>query len=208
MGVHKSITHFVEWEKLELGLDDTIISAQLTSISFDAIMRDLFLPLICGGRLCIPNHSQQADLIKLLNWMQDEGVTLIHTVPSIILSWLSIESFMTVELRQLQFMCLSGEPLFDKLINKWKHHFPYCDVRFINFYGPSETTMIKCFHYVSSNVQSGLQYCGKPISYTDVLVFSKENELAAPMQIGEVFIRTPFMTLGYINSAQENNQAC
>ena len=71
--------------------------AQLTSISFDAVLRDLFVPLLVGGCLCIPNETVLEDTERLLQWIESEEINVIHTVPSVASSFLLIDNSVSLK---------------------------------------------------------------------------------------------------------------
>ena len=54
LGCHKGLSHFLAWQRdtFNVGPGDRV--AQLTNLSFDAVLRDVFLPLTSGAELCLP----------------------------------------------------------------------------------------------------------------------------------------------------------
>jgi non-ribosomal peptide synthetase component F len=58
LGWHKGLTHFIEWETNEFSIRNTIRVSQLTKITFDASLRDIFIPLTNGGTLYGRNPFQ------------------------------------------------------------------------------------------------------------------------------------------------------
>ncbi len=61
----------------------------LTGLSFDAILRDIFLPLTCGGTLCIPPDDDDLAPSSVVPWLEGENVTILHTVPTIAQAWIA-----------------------------------------------------------------------------------------------------------------------
>jgi len=56
-GCYKSLSHFVHWEVKEFGFDERVRVTQLPPVTFDASLRDIFVPLISGGMLCRTKRS-------------------------------------------------------------------------------------------------------------------------------------------------------
>ena len=56
-------------------------AAQLTGLSFDVVLRDVFMPLASGATLVIPDSS---DVLpdRMIEWLSAARITLMHTVPS------------------------------------------------------------------------------------------------------------------------------
>ena len=80
LGCHRGISHFLDWQRQTFGIDTSDRVAQLTSLSFDVLLRDVFLPLTSGATLCLP---EDADLANPLAWLARERVTVVHAVPTL-----------------------------------------------------------------------------------------------------------------------------
>ena len=198
LGTHKGISHFVAWQRqmFDVGPSDRV--AQLTALTFDALLRDLFLPLTSGATLVLPTETDELGntlAYGVLRWLSQQQITILHTVPSRAQSWLTdLESGKNTSLRWTFF---SGEPLTEQLIRRWRELF--CNGEIVNFYGPTETTMIKCYYQVPRHLLPGVQPVGVPLPDTQALIL-KGNQRCGIGELGEIVLRTPFRTLGYINA--------
>ena len=201
LGSHKGMSHFVTWQRETFGIGAEDRVAQLIHLSFDAVLRDVFLPLTSGATLCLPDVMDDNSADTLIPWIEREGITLLHTVPSLAQSWLTNRPT-GVTLRTLRWMFLAGEPLTDVLVNRWRDAFPEMG-EIINLYGPTETTMTKCFYQVPHPPEAGVQPAGRPLSYTQALVLNDQGILCGVGEAGEIVLRTPFRTLGYVNAPEE-----
>ncbi len=197
-GVHKGLSHFVHWQQKEFALDSTIKVSQLAPVSFDVSLRDIFLPLLCGGTLCIPSQETKASPSKLFKWLIDNKISLMHTVPTMFRA-------LTEELARkknkdtyLSHIFLAGEALYGKDILDWFSQAGEA-TELVNLYGPSETTLAKLFHRVDPKTiisPAAVVPLGQPISNTAVMVISN-NTLCNPGAVGEIYIKTPFRSKGY-----------
>src|SRR5690606_24505068 len=99
--------------------------------------------------------------------------------------------------RGVRHILMAGEPLYGKDIQLWRE-FDVPWVELVNLYGTSETTLVKTFHRIREVPAdpSLVLHVGKPISNADVLILSGATICETGM-IGEVYIRTPFMSKGY-----------
>lgn len=52
LGVHKGFRHFLNWQRQTFGVGPNDRSGQLTGLSFDVVLRDIFLPLTSGATQC------------------------------------------------------------------------------------------------------------------------------------------------------------
>lgn len=201
-GCYKSLSHFVHWEAGEFGFDENIRVTQLPPITFDASLRDIFVPLITGGTLCIPEKGARSNMKELLRWMEEEEITLVHCVPSLF-------RMMTRELEErdggvdreilpaLRYILMAGEPLYGKDVIRWMDRVGE-RVTLVNLYGPSETTLVKTFFPIGQRPANpnAMIPAGRPIANTAVLIL-KGGRLCEPGEIGDIFIKTPFRTKGY-----------
>lgn len=194
LGSHKGLSHFLDWQQKTFGIGSDDCVAQLTSLSFDPVLRDVFLPLTCGASICLPNDQDFSDIF---NWVENNQVSVLHIVPTLAQSCLDNVRG-DASLRRLRWVFMAGEPLADTLVHKWRSTFPQSG-QIINLYGPTETTMAKCFFEVPDNILPGIQPVGYPIDQTQALVLSKSGRCCGIGEPGEIVIRTPFRSLGYIN---------
>jgi amino acid adenylation domain-containing protein/FkbH-like protein len=203
LGLHKGLAHFINWQRdrFAVGPDDR--SAQLTGLSFDVVLRDIFLPLTSGATLCLPQEDDLgAD--RVTAWLRRERITILHTVPSLLQSWLAGLSS-TISLPSLRRIFFAGEPLTDRLVRLCRVEFaPAAEI--VNLYGPTETTLAKCFYVVAADPPSGVQPVGWPLPQTQALISSENLEPCGIGELGEIVIRTPFRTAGYINAPDEGKK--
>jgi amino acid adenylation domain-containing protein len=197
LGVHKALSHFLDWQSGTFRVGSTDRCAQLTNISFDVVLRDILMPLWSGATLCLPPADLAAE--QVLGWLASEAITLVHTVPSLAQAWLA-QAPAELSLPYLRWVFSAGEPLTDALVFDWRRIAP--QGRVVNLYGPTETTMVKAFYQVSEEVQPGIQPVGGPLPESQALVLSAGNRLCGVNEIGEIVLRTPFRTRGYINDPE------
>ncbi|WP_262062100.1 non-ribosomal peptide synthetase [Streptomyces sp. STR69] len=204
LGMRRSLDHFVDWERTEFAVGAHDRVAQLTSYSFDAVLRDVFLPLSSGGTVVLPAPAVRDDALRLLQWLESERITVLHTTPSVLGSLLAVAADADgVGLRALRLVCLAGEPLLDATVAGFRRLFADCAAKVVNFYGPTETTMIKSFFEVPAPPVPGVQPVGRPLPGTRIRLLGRDGRPCAPGERGEIVIDTPFGTLGYLAPPQE-----
>ncbi|NND90000.1 MAG: amino acid adenylation domain-containing protein, partial [Granulosicoccus sp.] len=199
LGTHQGLSHFLAWQSSEFTVCETDRVAQLTAPSFDVILRSTLLALVNGGVLVLPDQVDALDSDYLLRWLQQEQITLLHTVPSLAHSWL-INGNQGIELPALRCVFFAGEPLPGKLINDWRAAFPGSG-EIVNLYGPTETTMAKSFYRVPHEPASGVQPIGSSLPQTQIAVVRNGHQCGIG-ESGEIVIRTPYRTCGYIGNSQ------
>ncbi|MDZ4344076.1 MAG: non-ribosomal peptide synthetase, partial [Candidatus Binatia bacterium] len=204
LGCHKSLSHFLTWQRetFAIGPEDRI--AQLTGVSFDAALRDIFLPLISGATLCLPEVHDHLASDEIIAWLEREQISVLHTVPSVAQSWLA-NLTEKISLPSLRWVFFVGEPLSDALVRQWRAAF-HNAAEIVNLYGPTETTLVKCFYRVPADIGPGVQPVGWPIPDTQALVLAGNHQLCGINEPGEIVLRTPFRSLGYVNAPEENQK--
>ena len=202
LGLHQGIGHFLDWQRGTFGIGPGDRCGQLTNISFDVMLRDVFLPLWSGATLCLPPRDLSPD--RVIAWLASEKITVLHAVPSLAHAWLE-HAPPGVSLPSMRWVFLAGEPLTAELIGRWRGVVGG-ECGLVNLYGPTETTMVKCWYPVPRDPLPGVQPVGGPLPHSQALVLSDGSRLCGVNEQGEIVLRTPFMTRGYVNAAEEQRK--
>jgi amino acid adenylation domain-containing protein len=205
LGTHAGLAHFLEWQRatFRVGPGDRV--AQLTGLSFDVVLRDVFLPLTTGATLCLPRSIDDPADESVPDWLEREKITLLHSVPSLLGTWLE-DASPGVRLASMRCLFVAGEPLADGLARRWRAAFPECG-RIVNLYGPTETTLAKCAFEVPDPPIPGVQPIGFPIPGSQALVLNRAGHPCGIGETGEIVIRTPYGSLGYLDMPAESGRA-
>ncbi len=198
----KAIDHFVRWEIETFHVTEEDRVSQLTSPSFDAYLRDIFTPLCSGATVCAPpSRDMILDSKKLVHWLDSQKISLIHCVPTLFRSILNAN--LNPDLfGSLRYVLMAGEPLLPSDVEKWMDIFED-RVQLVNMYGPSETTMVKLFYFVNrADCHKERIPIGMPMNGAAAVVVSVRGRICPPGAVGELYIRTPFRSLGYFNQPE------
>jgi len=203
---HEGLHHFIAWERRALGVDASVRTSNLARTTFDVSLRDIFLPLSVGGTVCIPDADSRMDGARLLRWLAEARVTLIHIVPTLF-RLLAKEwerdpvAAGAAVLPALKAVLFAGESLYGGDVERARRGFGP-SVALYNLYGPTETTLAKFCHRIDGPVaDSGRPVpVGRPIAGTRVAILKGTKPLPVGA-IGEILIRPPFACLGYFGDA-------
>ncbi|MET9776299.1 AMP-binding protein [Streptomyces sp. NPDC006367] len=193
LGRHRSLAAFLPWLAAALGVTPADRVPHLAGAGFDVSLREVLLPLTSGARLCLPPPGPLPPG-DVLGWLADVGATLVHTVPTVARAWLHFAPE-GIRLPQMRAVLFSGEPLTDTLVRRWRGHLDYQGV-IVNQYGPTETTLIRCWHPLDRPVP-GIQPLGRPIPGSEVWIEDPPGVRAPAGTVGEIVIRTVYGTSGY-----------
>jgi amino acid adenylation domain-containing protein/FkbH-like protein len=193
----KGIAHFINWEIAELGVAAGVRVSQLLSPSFDGSLRDVFLPLCVGGVICVPEQREQVLAGRgLVQWLEQARIEVMHCVPSVFRALVN-EELRTEELSALRYVVMAGEALVGRDVGKWKAVYGE-RVTLLNLYGTSETTMAKFIYRVAvGDEEREVMPIGKPIEGAQALILNSNGEPCKRGMVGEIYIRTPYRSLGY-----------
>ncbi|WP_214410523.1 non-ribosomal peptide synthetase [Sphaerisporangium fuscum] len=197
VGRLRGIDHFVRWETGLLGVEPGWRVSHVTSPAFDAMLRDVFVPLTTGGTVCVPPPEATGDPSVLTRWIDEERINLVHCVPTLLRGVIREAAAGDREFAALRCVAMSGEKLPPADAARFLDRFGD-GVELLNLYGPTETTMTKTFHFVThADVLRPSIPIGRPIPGAEVLLLNGLNEPAPEGTVGEICIRTAYRSLGY-----------
>ncbi|HEX6184597.1 MAG TPA: non-ribosomal peptide synthetase [Pyrinomonadaceae bacterium] len=201
-GRQKSLQHFIEWEARALGVTEEFRTSQLMTPTFDAYLRDLFLPLSQGATLCVPDgRGVVIDPEQLVAWVERKGVNLIHCVPSVFRAVVK-QGLDARRLAQLKYVVMAGERLYPAEVKTWMETYGE-RIRLVNLYGATENTMAKFCHVVEwADAARPSVPIGRPIDGAKGIILDSEMKVCEPGTVGEIYIRTPYLSHGYYEDPQ------
>lgn len=203
LGTHLGLAHFLAWQRgnFQIGRGDH--TAQLTALSFDVVLRDILFPLTSGACVHIPRREMLFDVRRMLAWIAERRITAMHCVPSLMKAWLLADTG-SCPFRSLRYIFFAGEPLTDTLLRRFAAA-AGPETRIVNLYGPTETTLAKLANRID-RIEPGVQPVGNPQPGTDVVIVRDRRVLCGLWEIGEIAIRTPYRSKGYIGNDELTRQ--
>ncbi|MGB5930583.1 MAG: amino acid adenylation domain-containing protein, partial [Cyclobacteriaceae bacterium] len=198
LGRNVSLAHFVDWEINAFEIDHNFRFSQFTNPGFDVFMRDTIVPLCAGATICIPEETDITTGEDIVQWITDSRISLIHCVPSFFKVFNSKEAGIA-NLKDLRFILLAGEKAPVGEVSRWYDHTGSGEL--INIYGPTETTLAKGCYKIPQDISSHHHYVPiLPIPGAQFMILDSDMKLCVEGAIGEIYIRTPFCSKGYVSS--------
>ena len=206
-GSRRAIEHFINWEIETFRVEAGTRVSQLANPTFDAFLRDVFVPLCAGGTICLPAGKDTiADASKLVLFLERQRINLVHCVPSLFRSILN-QKLTPGNLSALSYILMAGESLLPADVKKWVEIYGE-RIQLINLYGTSETTMAKFFYFVKASDKDRQSIpVGQPLEGAKALVLDTKRRACPPGIVGEIYIQTPFRLPGYYNQPELTEQA-
>ncbi len=186
---HSAIVNFLCSMRREPGFssDDTLLA--VTTLSFDIAGLELYLPLLCGGRVAIAGSAEAQDPRRLMERIRQSACTVLQATPATFRALLDAGWQPSPKLKLL----CGGEALLPDLAEALLAR---CGELW-NMYGPTETTVWSALHRVSA--AEGPIAIGKPIGNTQLYVLDAHGNLAAPGVPGELYIGGDGLARGYLH---------
>jgi amino acid adenylation domain-containing protein len=186
---HRSMVNFLTSMRREPGFTENDILLAVTTLSFDIAGLEIYLPLLCGGRLAIATKEDAQDGRRLSELLRSSGATVMQATPA---TWrLLIESGWTGT-PGLRILC-GGEALPVELARELVKR----SQSVWNLYGPTETTIWSSLYRVHGQEQHSVPI-GRPIANTQLFVLDEKREQLGRGQAGELCISGAGIARGYL----------
>ncbi|MDO7926824.1 condensation domain-containing protein [Pseudomonas sp. KFB-139] len=188
-----NLIHYVTGclERLNLSADASL--ASLASCATDLGHTALFGALLSGRRLRLLGEELAFDAEELAAVLEREPVDLLKIVPSHLNALLVARDPQRLLPRQC--LVTGGEALGHDLVSRLRTL--KTDLRIVNHYGPSETTVGVLTHEVDD---SGAAPLGRPLANVQVSVRSPDGALLPIGVSGELYIQGATVAPGYLSA--------
>jgi len=168
----------------------------ITTISFDAMVMEIFLPLLHGACVVLVDEETRRDGNLLLEKAAKDKITMMWGTSSI---WhILIDSGWKKPLNIKAL--IGGEPVPMPLAHELLSR---CDELW-NIYGPTETTV--CCFLTQITINDNPITIGKPIANTTVYLLDANRKPVNEGQVGEIVIAGDGVSLGYLNRPDLNKE--
>jgi myxalamid-type nonribosomal peptide synthetase MxaA len=177
LNTHGAVVNRLLWMQDAYGLTSEDRVLQKTPYSFDVSVWELFWPLLTGARLVIAEPGGHLDNAYLARLIQDEGITVLHFVPSMLQLFLEEpEAGACASLRQV--VC-SGEALPAALAERFFARLPQAALD--NLYGPTEAAIDVTFWACEPGSSRPSVPIGRPIANLNIHLVDRG---LAPVPVG------------------------
>ncbi|MCX5386277.1 non-ribosomal peptide synthetase [Streptomyces sp. NBC_00083] len=194
---HEAISERLLWqveEILHFGHDDA--SLFKAPLSFDISINEIFLPLVCGGRLVVLRPGGERDPHHMLGVIADQRVTFTYLVSSMLDVLLEIAGD-SDRLDSLRHVWCGGEVLTPELYERFRTRL---GIPMYHGYGPAETT-IGVSHVIYRGAAERLSTSiGKANPNTQLYVLDDELRPVPAGVGGELYVGGFLLGRGYVNA--------
>lgn len=186
------------------------ISLSLLKYSFDASGIDIYSALLFGGKLVLVKKENELNPNLVVRLMEKEKITRSFLIPKWLEHIALEDERQNANLSSLRILGSGGESLKPELIKTL--HEKYNNLKIVNLYGPTETTMFTTYKIIGQKeLEDNYTTIGKPIYANRALILNKSEEIMPIGISGELCIYEDGLSSkniaeGYLNKKEETNK--
>lgn len=209
MVMHKNIVSLkasIENDKILKATQDDV-SMSLLKYSFDASGIDIYSSLLFGGTLLLIEKQDELNPAKVLKLIEKHKVTRSFLIPKWLEHIAVQDATNSYDLSSLKILGTGGEILkpyiLKSLLDKYK------DLKILNLYGPTETTMFTTVKVITKeNIKQNYASIGRPIFGSRLGIINTYNNFMPINTSGELIIYEDNSSIqniakGYLNLPEQ-----
>ncbi len=191
---HSNFATSVHHQREFADMSATTRTLQFSNFIFDAVMIEVFMTLVSGGCICIPQEAERLnDLAGAIQRMRANFAILPPSTASLLYP---------AEVPTLHTLVLVGEQLPRHMVDRWRN------IRLINGYGLSETTISTSLRLVTPDSGKHHLNIGQPIGCRYWVVDPNDHDRLVTLGcLGELLIQGPVVAQGYLKNAERTREA-
>ncbi len=186
---HRGLVNFIQTEAAYFGATPESQILQFASFSFDASVGEIFKALMTGATLHVAPREMLLSADDLIKYLIQQKISIVTLPPSL------LASLDDVELPDLKTLVSVGEACDWSLVKRWS-----TGRRFINGYGPTESTIGAIWTTVSErDINTATPPIGRTIDNLQVYLLDADlNPVPVGVQ-GQIYIGGVGLARGYWN---------
>jgi len=182
---HRNVANYIRGAQTIYPIDKTFRALQGFSVSFDASVEEIWVPLSVGATLVIGTFDIMRSGDRFSSILNSLNISFLSCTPTLL-------SMVKEDIPGLKILIFGGEVCSNDIADRW------CKPGKLvyNTYGPTEAAVIATYQILKPNVPVTI---GLPLPGYDVLIV---NELLAPVlagEEGEILIGGKSVARGYLN---------
>lgn len=178
---HRSVMDYIEELSEILRVNENTVFGNQSPLYFDACLKELYPTLKFGAKAYLIPRSLFMFPVKLIEFINEHEINTVCWVASALSMISGFGALKKNVPHTLHTIAFASEVFPIKHLNAWRAALP--NARFINFYGPTETTGICCYYEVEREFTEGETVpIGQPFPNREILLLDEKNKLASTVK--------------------------
>ncbi|GHG93829.1 non-ribosomal peptide synthetase [Streptomyces lanatus] len=183
-------------DRYELGGDDRVL--QFASLTFDVAAEELFATLVRGGCVVLPPAGPVPGIGELMALARRERLSVLNLPASYWHEWVSVlDRHPASGCPALRLVVVGSERVDAGKLAVWRAAVPP-GIRWLNAYGPTETTITATVHEPADAEPGGTVPIGRPLPGVRAHVLDAALMPVPPGVPGELYLAGPGVSQGYV----------
>ena len=193
---HRALIDYMEAVTDAFALREDDIFGNQAPLYFVMSVVEVFSTLRNGSTMHIIPKSYFSFPAMLMKFLEEKKVTMLYWVPSALVLLANLRAYEAADLSSIRQIVFGGEVMPMRQLNMWRKALPH--VRFINGYGPTESTDGTTYYVVDRDFADNETLpIGVPLDNIGILVLDENNRQVSGSGMGELCIYGPSIACGY-----------
>ncbi len=205
MITNKNLYSLLKNQKSKFSFSEKDVWSFFHSFCFDFSVWEIFGPLLYGGKIVIINKNKAQDSDEFWNILNEEKVSILNQTPASFYNLADVDETKESKLNSLRYIIFGGEALHPAHLKIWHEKYP--DVKLINMYGITETTIHVTYKEITDyEIKKDISNIGKPIPSLEVYILDQNLNILPIGVPGEICVAGLGVCKGYINNEELTKQ--
>ncbi|NOQ24319.1 MAG: amino acid adenylation domain-containing protein, partial [Bacteroidales bacterium] len=195
---HRNAVRLFFNEKFQFDFSEKDVWTMFHSHCFDFSVWEMYGALLYGGKLIVIPKIVARDVVEYYKLLREEKVTVLNQTPSAFynLSEIALQK-PGKSLENLRYVIFGGEALKPNKLAEWFN--TYSDVKLINMYGITETTVHVTYKEICEyEIANNISNIGVSIPTLTTYVVDNNLKLVPKGVVGELLIGGDGLSRGYL----------
>ncbi|MBW8602577.1 amino acid adenylation domain-containing protein [Bacillus velezensis] len=203
---NKSLVNYSLWVCDQININSDSRSLVTSKYSFDLCYTSIFPVLSGGGQVHFVDKEVYLHSLSLIEYIHKNSITYLKMTPTLF-STLMEDVDMLASCPDLKVIILGGESINIGNVKKLAEKCRW--MKFINHYGPTESTVGCIAHSIDlDHIQNCEIYnrIGRPIHGINIYIVDRSDQLVPVGAPGEICISGVGLASGYVNNEELTNE--
>lgn len=191
---HKSAVNLLGWFSERINIKENNRVLQLTNVTFDVSVEEIFGTLLYGGTLFIPSKEIMLNRQALRKYIANNKINVAQFVPVTLREFIANGE----KIKDLNKIICGG----DRLDNYLKDEILELGYNLYNNYGPTEATV----DAMSNKCGESKVTLGRPVGNTRIYILNGKNKIQPIGALGEICIAGNGLARGYLGNEELTNE--